>query len=162
PKFHVSSLKTKTRLYFTERQEGRKAGKNGRKAERKGRKAGREGRKAGREGRKAPFCPPFLPFCLSAFPSFPPFLSACLPSCLPSSCSEAIAERKLPDPHEPGLGGDAAEARAVGRIRVDAVELRGVRQVEDLEPDLARLVAGEARLFGEHEIDVLAELVARV
>src|SRR5689334_14587707 len=68
---------------------------------------------------------------------------------------ETVAERELPDAHEPGLRRDAPEARGIdlviGRL---VTELRGVGQVENLEPDLAGVPAGKTRVLGEHEIDV--------
>jgi len=76
--------------------------------------------------------------------------------------SEPITERQLPDAHEPGLLRDAAEARGVDRVRVDAPELRRVRQVEDLEPDLSGVRPRDRRVLRDHEIDVFAELVPRV
>src|SRR6266852_9183482 len=51
--------------------------------------------------------------------------------------SEPVAEAQLPDPHETRLDIDAAEGRRVDRVvRGQVAELRGVREVEDLETDL--------------------------
>src|SRR6185295_9487691 len=72
----------------------------------------------------------------------------------PSTALEAVPEAELPDLHEPGLRRDAAESLVVDLVAVDAVELRRVRQVEELETDLTRLVAGELRLLRDHKIDV--------
>ena len=41
-------------------------------------------------------------------------------------------------------------------------ELRRVGQVQDLEPDLPDVVAEQRRVLGDHQVDVLAELIARV
>src|SRR5262249_10561495 len=91
-------------------------------------------------------------------PSFPPSrLSA-----LAVWALEPVPKAQLPDPHESGLRGDAAEILIVDLVTVDAVELRRVRQVQQLEPDLARLVAGELRLLRKHQVDVPAELIARI
>src|SRR6266550_2069854 len=84
----------------------------------------------------------------------------CRPRRMRVGLLEAITERQLPDLHEPGLRPDAAEARCVdGVVGGLVAELRRVGEVEDLEPDLSHISAGEARLLGEDEIDVLAELI---
>src|SRR5262245_1029624 len=98
---------------------------------------GLDGRKA---GQAHPALLPCFPPALLPFLSFLPLLPVL----------EPVPERQLPDPHEPGLRRNAPEARAVDGVRVDAVELRRVRQVEDLEANLARLGGGETHLLGEH------------
>src|ERR1700736_440523 len=78
------------------------------------------------------------------------------------NASESIAEAQLPDAHESGLRRDSAKALRVDGVRVDAVEFGGVREVEELEADLAGLVAGKSGGLRQHEIHVLAELVAGI
>src|SRR5207302_10375691 len=75
--------------------------------------------------------------------------------------SESVPETQLPDPHESGLRADAAECRGVDRRRVNPVELRRVRQVENLESNLSRLVPRQPRRLRHDQVDVLPELIAR-
>ena len=80
----------------------------------------------------------------------------------PDPCLERVAEAQLPDPHEPGLLRKLAEGGRVDGVVVDAAELDRVGQVQDLEPDLSDVVAEHRRVLGDHQVDVLAELIPGV
>src|SRR3954464_1996104 len=74
---------------------------------------------------------------------------------------ELVAEAQLQNPRETAARGDQPE-RAAADVGVRAAELRGVRQVQNLEPYGPTLTSGEGESLREHRVGILPELIAIV